>query len=510
MYRIYYKQGWRNMSRYKKEEFNRDQINFIPESYDDKISKDNPVRVIDVLIDSLDMQELNFTHAQTKKIGRKPYDPKDMCKLYVYGYFEGIRSSRKLERECKRNVEVMWLINNLKPDFKTIADFRKDNLEPLNNLFKQFSMLCKELGLYGKEIVAIDGSKFRANNSRRKNYTKRKVKKQISHFQESARKYLELLEKSDHAESEETVELTPEEIQEKIDNAQKRIEELTQLEKQIEEEGEVSITDPDAKHMSVSNNGTDISHNVQIAVDSKHNLVVSLDVISSPADQGQLHSMASKAKEELGVEEIITLADKGYYTGEDLQKCEEDNITTIVARQKSPSNNGNEEYSRDKFKYSKEDNTFTCPQGNKLKCVSKKESKVKRYKNFEACKTCPSHKKCTKSERGRVITTGEYEEVYRRADKRYAENTELYKQRQMIVEPVFGTVKRALGFSYFLLRGNEKVKAESSMHFFVYNLKRVINIIGAKALIEYFKARIFDYFYLITKKRVKILKISGF
>ena len=227
------------MARYKKEELNRNQMNIIPESYDDKIAEDNPVRVIDILIDSIDMQELGFTHAQTKKTGRKPYDPKDMCKLYVYGYYEGIRSSRKLERECKRNVEVMWLLKNLTPDFKTIADFRKDNLEPLSNIFKQFSMLCKELGLYGKEIIAVDGSKFRANNSRRKNYTKRKVKKQITHFQESARKYLDILEKGDHAESQETVNLTTEEIQEKIDHAQKRIKELTQLEKQIEEEGEV-------------------------------------------------------------------------------------------------------------------------------------------------------------------------------------------------------------------------------------------------------------------------------
>ncbi|MFZ7120989.1 MAG: transposase [Eubacteriaceae bacterium] len=265
------------MSRYIHKEFDRKQVTFIPESYDDKIADDSPVRVIDVLIDSLDMQKLGFTYSTPKQIGRRPYNPKDMCKLYTYGYFEGIRSSRKLEKECHRNVEVMWLLNNLKPDFKTIADFRKNNKQNLMNVFKQFSSICNDLGLYGKEMIAVDGSKFRANNARRKNYTNRKVEKQIAHFQESANKYMELLDICDCSESEETVKLSKEEIQEKIKQAKQRIEELTELKTRIEVDGEVSITDPDARHMGVSNNGTDISHNVQIAVDSEHHLVVNLN-----------------------------------------------------------------------------------------------------------------------------------------------------------------------------------------------------------------------------------------
>lgn len=233
----------------------RNQIGFRLESYDEQIAEDSPVRVIDAMIDSLDMKELGFTHAKTKATGRKPYDPKDMTKLYIYGYFEGIRSSRKLEKECYRNIEVIWLLNNLKPDFKTIADFRKENRKVLKNLFKKFSYLCNELGLYGKEIIAVDGSKFRANNSRRKNYTKRKVKKQIAYYEESAKKYIELLENCDQSEGEEKVKFTKEEITKKIAKAQERIKELDGLQKQIEKEGEISITDPDAKHMSVSNNG---------------------------------------------------------------------------------------------------------------------------------------------------------------------------------------------------------------------------------------------------------------
>ena len=494
------------MSRYIRTEFNRNQVGFIPESYDDKIADDNPVRVIDALIDSLDMEKLGFTYATPKKTGRKPYDPKDMCKLYTYGYFEGIRSSRKLEKECHRNVEVMWLVKNLKPDFKTIADFRKDNKQSLTNLFKQFSSICKELGLYGKEMIAVDGSKFRANNSRRKNYTKGKVKKQIAHFEESANKYMELLAASDDFESNETVKLSKEEILAKIADAKKKIEELTELGKRIEEEGEISITDPDARHMGTSNNGTDISHNVQIAVDSEHHLVVAVDVVSSPADQGQLYNISSKAKEELELsleDELIVLADKGYYTGEELQECEKHNMTTIVARPKLATPNGEEGYSKDKFIYNREDNSYTCPQGHKLPCKSKESTKNKKYTNYKACRSCPVKKKCTNAERGRQIIRGPLEEIYERADERYFENKELYKQRQMIVEHVFGTIKRGLGFSYFLLRGNEKVKAESSMHFFVYNLKRVINLMGAKKLTEYFKARILLHFLNITKNKQK-------
>lgn len=234
--------------------------------------------------------------------------------------------------------------------------------------------------------------------------------------------------------------------------------------------------------------GTDISHNVQIAVDNEHHLVVAVDVSSSPADQGQLFNIASKGKEELDVEEITVLADKGYYSGEDLKKCEESNMNAIVARQKMPSHNGNEEYAKDKFQYNPQENIYICPKWHKLYCASKEGSKTKYYRNYEACKNCSAKDKCTKSERGRKITRGKFEEVFERADKRYAENQDLYRLRQMIVEHVFRTVKRSLGFSYFLLRGHENVKAESHLHFLVYNLKRVINIIGAKKLTAYFKA----------------------
>lgn len=354
------------MSRYIKGE-NRNQLNMIPLSLDEMIAEDNSVRVIDALVDSLDIKALGFKYALPKEKGRKPYNPEHMLKLYIYGYFNGIRSTRKLEKECKRNIEVMWLLDNLGPDDKTISNFRKDNKKAITEVFKQFSMLCSELGLYGKEVIAVDGSKFRANNSRRKNYTKNKVKKTLEYYEETAKKYIELLNENDEKEKNEKVKKhTKQEISTKLEAAKKRIEELTEMAEEIEKNGEISITDPDAKHMSVSNNGTDIAHNVQIAVDSKNHLVIAVDVVSTPADQNQLHNMSSKAVEELGLKEdengdlkkeaeekdiITVLADKGYYCGEELEKCRKDHIRTIVPKQKSGSRTGNEEYVKDNFIY---------------------------------------------------------------------------------------------------------------------------------------------------------------
>jgi transposase len=476
---------------------NRNQYNMMLMNLESMIDEENPVRAIDIIVDSLDLEKLGFKYAKTKKTGRKPYNPSDMLKLYIYGYFNKIRASRKLEAECLRNIELMWLINSLKPDFKTIANFRKDNKQSLENVFKEFSMLCDELGLYGKKIIAIDGSKFRADNSRRKNYTKRKVKKMIEYYEQAAKKYIALLDEGDKEDDKEKESETID-IKEKIENAKKRIEELNELAKQIQETGEKSITDPDARHMSVSNNGTDIAHNVQIAVDSKHHLVVAVDVVSTPADQGQLYKMAKMAAEELGIklkeednnnEDIMTvLADKGYYSGSELEKCKELGITAIVPKQKSTSKTANQDYAKDKFDYDKEKDIYICPQLKILRNVSRKDSKEQIYKNKKACIECRYKEECTSHEKGRSIRRGQYQEIYDEVDKRTTKNKELYSQRQMLVEHPFGTIKRGLGFTYFLTRGNESVKAESFMYFFIYNLKRVINIIGAKGIIERLKA----------------------
>lgn len=466
---------------YVTKKFDRDQLNFIPLSFDELIDENNPVRVIEAFIEMLDMEQLGCKYAKPSKTGRPPYNPKDMLKLYIYGYFNGIRTSRKLERECKRNIELMWLLKSLTPDDKTISDFRKDNKKAVISTFKQFSMLCQELNLIGKEIIAIDGSKFRACNSRHKSYTKRKVAKMLEYYEECAKKYIELMENDEPTEPICN-------LNQKLEKALGRIKELNELAVEIKEKGEISITDPDSRHMSVSNNGTDIAHNVQTAVDEKHHLIVAVDVTSNAQDNGQLKPMTEKAKAELEVDEITVLADKGYYNGECLKHCFENGTMAIVSRQKIGNATGNPDYAKDKFVYDEEKDIYICPMGKKLKRVSKVGSKRTNYRCYQ-CKECPNKDKCTTSDTGRRISPTEYEEIYQRADKLFAENFGLYKKRQMIVEHPFGTIKRALGYTYFLTRGNENVKNESYLHCLIYNLKRVINILGIPPLIDVIKAK---------------------
>ena len=467
---------------YVTNEFDRNQVNLMPLAFDELIDENNPVRVIDAFVEMLDMNKLNCVYATSKATGRPPYNPKDLLKLYIYGYFNGIRTSRKLERECKRNIELMWLLNNLTPDDKTISSFRKDNKTAVISTFKQFSVLCHELNLIGKEIVAIDGSKFRACNSRRKSYTKRKIEKMLVHFEQAANKYIELLEQS---EKDQTV-TDISNLKEKLENAMNRIKELNILAIEVEEKGEISITDSDSRHMSVSNNGTDISHNVQTAVDEKHHLIVAVDVTSNAQDNGQLTPMADQVKQELGVEEITLLADKGYYNGECLKHCQENGITAIVSKQKYGSKTGDDNYTRDKFLYNKEKDVFVCPQGQELICKSSKKAKRIKYKT-EACKNCLYQTNCTTSEKGRDISINEYFENYEKADSLFAEYINLYKKRQMIVEHPYGTIKRSLGYTYFLTRGHDNVKNESYLHCLTYNLIRVITIMGVAPLVDILK-----------------------
>ena len=398
--------------RYIQGKIDRQQLNLLPMAFDDLINEDNTVRVIEAFVEILDIKALGFKYSETKATGRMPYNPKDMLKLYVYGYFNGIRTSRKLEKECGRNIELMWLLNRLTPDFKTIADFRKDNKTALIGIFKEFSLFCDELELIGKEIVAIDGSKFRACNSRRRNFTKGKIEKMLEHYEQSAKKYIDLLEKIDESDVENS-ELDKNKLQEKLLKVKNRLEELNQLQKEVEEKGEVSITDPDSRHMSVSNNGTDIAHNVQTAVDSKYHLVVAIDVISNAADNGQLYPMAEKVKQELCVKELTVIADKGYYNGKDLKSCEENGITAIVSKQKPGSKIGDDNFTKDKFIYNHEEDVYICPMGNKLKRVSKTGAKRTRYRGNE-CKDCPHKAKCTTNKKGREVSPTEYQEYYDR------------------------------------------------------------------------------------------------
>jgi transposase/IS5 family transposase len=474
------------MSRFVSNNTDRNQISLIPSSLEEMISQDNTVRVIDLFADSLDLNQMGFRYATPKAVGRKPYNPADLLKLYLYGYFNGIRTSRKLENECNRNIELMWLIKELKPDYRTIADFRKDNISVLKNIFKHFSLFCNELGLFGKEIVAVDGSKFRANNARKKNLTKGKIAKMLAYFEQSAAQYLELLEQSDDLDGAPKVSYSQGDLKQKMAKVNQRIQELTELKERVDKTGEVSLTDPEARLMGVNNMGFEVAYNMQTAVDAKNHLIVAVDVTNNPADQGQLHPIAIQAKQELDTDAITVLADKGYYTGECLKKCEQDQITAIVSKQNPPSTTGNPAYTLDKFKYDQENDCYICPQGQILPNVSKVEAKEKTYRS-KACKNCPHKNECTKNKRGRQIIRGEYHEVMDRADERLAQNMALYKKRQTIVEHPFGTIKRAMGYTHFLLKGIEKVKGEAVMHCLMYNLKRVLKLLGPENLIASIK-----------------------
>lgn len=472
------------MERYKKGG-DRGQLNMLPMSLDDMISPDAEVRALELIVDKMDIRSLGFTHNETKQTGRKPYDPVDLFKLYTYSYFNGIRSSRKIEKECHRNIEVMWLIGDLRPDFKTIADFRRDNKKQIKAAFQKFSMICEELGLIGKDIVAVDGSKFRASNSRLKHHSLKKIDEKLRYHGEKAERYMELLDACDKEETGQP-QLTREKIIEKIDKINERIVELSKLREEVVQGGTIYETDPDSKMMQTNNKGPDICHNVQIAVDEKSHIVVAVDVTSQPVDKEQLYNITSQAKENMQVDTMTAIADKGYYSAKEFERCENDGIELIVSCANQDHHAEDAGYAKNKFRYDEEQGGYICPAG-ALLLPCRKKSKSEKWKDYinyanpDACRRCSQRDKCTKL-KVRNIQDKPNEQYARIVDKRTKENMKLYKKRQTLVEHPFGTVKRSLGFTYFLTRGTESVRAESILHFLIYNMKRAINTVGTQGL----------------------------
>jgi hypothetical protein len=383
----------------------------------------------------------------------------------------------------------MWLINELKPDFKTIADFRKNNKQQIKSAFLKFSMICSELGLVGKTIVAVDGSKFRASNSRAKYHSAKKIDDKIKHHSEQAEKYMKLLDACDSNEKSQP-KLKKEEIIEKLDKINTRLSELESLKEKVAENGTIYETDPDSRMMWTNNNGADICHNVQIAVDSENHIVVAVDVTSQAVDKEQFHNISLQAKENLQVDEITSLADKGYYSALQFEKCAEDNIIPIVPKANHKKNCVTQEYSTGSFEYDSKKGGYICPQGALLLPYNAtwKKSEELVYSNFDACKRCSERDKCTENKDGRKIHERHIGKYAREVDVRTKANPKMYHLRKQLVEHPFGTVKRALGFTYFLTRGNENVRTESLLHFLVYNLKRAINIVGTRGIIRELQA----------------------
>jgi transposase len=473
------------MERYKTG-ISRTQLSMDLQDFESLIMADNPVRAIDAIVDRFDVKQLGFQYSQTKHTGRKAYDPSDMLKLYLYGYFNGIRSSRKLERECSRNVELMWLLGCLKPDFKTIADFRKNNHEPIQKTFQRFSLFCDQLGLLGKEVVAIDGSKFRASNNSNKYWTRKKLADKREEYRKAAEKYINLLDTCDTEEegSRQVKGYTRKELNERLDWIQHKVDQLEAVAPLVEENGDVSLTDPDARKMKHLNGANEISHNVQIGVDDKHHIVVAVDVSSQAVDYEQFHPMATQSKENLCVDTLVVLGDRGYFSGEQMHLAEKEGIVPIVAKP-DKSKALDPKYSISNFIYDEENDVYICPEGKHLPRQKKRKNSnaPPRYGNKHVCADCPARHLCTQNKDGKYIVRDEFQAAADRAFLRVYENRPLYKKRKTLVEHIFGTVKASFGFRYLTVRGNGMVKTDTSLYFLTYNLKRAINILGSTAIV---------------------------
>lgn len=464
----------------------RDQLVMFPESLDEYVEDNNPVRFIDAFVDSLDLQALGFERAMPKETGRPPYHPGDLLKLYVYGYLNHIRSSRKLERETRRNIEVMWLLGKLAPDFKTIADFRRDNGQAIRAACREFTLLCRELELFGGELVAIDGSKFKAVNSRERNFTSRRLTNKIQRIEDKIERYLQELDEADEQEPG-SDKPTVEELEQKIEALKKRQQEYNDLRDQMEESGEsqISLTDADARSMWVgTGRGNEVAYNVQISVDDKHKLIVDHEVINEGIDVAQLGPMAIRAKEALQVERLEVLADTGYYSSEEIKKCVEAGVTPFVPKANTSSNSHAGLYGKQDFRYDPDDDCYWCPGGRALpyRFESTKRGRRIRYYVTRACKDCTLKPQCTRNRHGRRIWRWVDEQVLDDMTERVRAQPEKVKRRKSIVEHPFGTIKHSMHQGYFLTRGLAHVRSEMSLTVLAYNIKRAIRLLGTQQL----------------------------
>ena len=475
---------------------NRDQTILFPDTLDKYVDAENPVRFIDAFIDSLDMEKLGFKHAQPNDIGRPSYNPSDLLKLYVYGYLNQIRSSRKLERECHRNVEVMWLMKKLAPDFKTIADFRKDNVDCVKGVFKEFVKLCMGLDLFGSKLIAIDGVKFKAVNSLDKNFNCKSLSYRLKVIDERVSKYISEMEEEDQKE-ERGESKHADLLEEKVKKLMKRKEEYAELLRKLKESkrNEVSLVDPDSRLMK--NRGrVEPCYNSHVAVDDKNHVVVDYNVTNAPADNCQLSIIAKGAKEMLGVEQLDVVADKGFFNFMEIKECVDNGIVPHVPEQSrygvgwvKKTGIPTREFSSDKFVYDKGSDTFVCPSGKRLVFAYLDHAHRKRMRVYRtgACFSCGFFlTKCTRYKRGRTVWRWEHAEVVEEMKLRMKLEPWKLQVRKSIVEHPFGTVKRAFNQGYLLLKGLRKTAGEVGFTMLAYNMRRVLNILGPKAILASF------------------------
>ena len=480
---------------------NRHQTYFT--TVDEQISADNSVRLVDAFIDKLDLKQMGLTGTVPYEEGRPSYAPVTLLKLYLYGYLNKIRSSRKLERECCRNIELQWLLKKLQPNYHTIADFRKDHPKPLQSMFRLYVHFLDDADLLGKKTIGIDGSKFKAVNSKKNNHNQKKIDKHVQFIEEKTAKYLEELDeldKQEDASGSEDLQLKKERISEGLAKLKERTIKYDSLQQQLDAttDKQISTNDPDSRSIIIVKSIVEVAYNTQNAVDDKHNLIVHTQATNTN-DGKALHQAATGAKANLQLskeESLMVLADKGYHTGAELERCQQDNMVTHVAYREQPSvkHIGNE-FLVESFTYHKVTDSYTCPAGSVLTTLGNWHNKKGeanetsyRFKIYrtEACKTCPLKSQCTKLPK-RIIQRSEHQDAVDINDNNIKQNPQYYKRRQAICEHPFGTIKRQWGYTYTLMKGLEKVNGEMNLIMFCYNFMRTKSILGFDKMMETIK-----------------------
>jgi transposase len=466
---------------------NRDQSTLFPECLEDWIDKDNPVRVIDVFVDELDLADLKFCGVDPEATGRPAYHPSVLLKLYIYGYLNRVQSSRRLEREAGRNIEVMWLTERLAPDHKTIADFRKDNGPAIRKVCAQFVALCRDLGLLTQASVAIDGSKFKAVNNRDKNFTRAKMERRLAQIEESVARYLSQLDTADRQEPSEALAAKTAHLKEKIEKLASETRRLRALEKEMaaSSDQQISLTDPDSRSMATSGRGSGVvGYNVQVAVDTQHHLIVTHEVTNTGSDRSQLAKMALQAKQVFGCDHLDAVADRGYFSGTEILACEQANIAVTLPKPMTSGAKSQGRFVKQDFVYLPTEDAYRCPAGEKLtsrfSCVE--HGMVLHRYWTSACYGCPIKAQCTTGPERR-ITRWEHEHVVDAVQRRLDENPQAMRHRRETVEHPFGTLKMRMGATHFLMKRLPKVATEMALHVLAYNLTRVMNIVGIQPLI---------------------------
>ena len=467
----------------------RTQSTLLPERLDDYVSDTNPVRVVDVFVDELDLSKLGFEGVDPAATGRPAYHPASLLKIYIYGYLNRVQSSRRLEKETQRNVELMWLTGRLMPDFKTIADFRKDNGKAIRSVCRQFVVLCQQLGLFSEAMVAIDGSKFKAVNNRDRNFTSAKLQRRMEEIESSISRYLSELDTADRQEPA-VAQLRTERLQDKIAALKEQMKALKEIKVQLEAtpDKQISLTDPDARSMKTRGTGI-VGYNVQTAVDTSHHLIVAHEVTNIGIDTDQLSSMAKLARDATEVRDLTVIADRGYFKGEEILACDEAGIKAIVPKSTTSTAKAGGRFDRADFIYDAAKNEYRCPAAQQLiwrYSTTERGLKLHRYWSSH-CQQCAIKEQCTPGEQRRV-TRWEDEEVLEAMQARLDHAPDSMRIRRQTVEHPFGTIKLWMGNAHFLTKTLKRVSTEMSLHVLAYNLKRVMKILGPQVLMAEIRA----------------------